>query len=313
MSSHHLVSVSALAVALSLATTGCIVGPDDNDDSVQELVAGVSTADGNVRATFVSGALPAAGAGPTLSVETNGAVIPGGTAPTRLSADRAFTTIVIAVDSFGGYFLLTLPTAVTSTELIVVLSQDLALTSFDWVYGVGTGGSFGSYHTSPTSVVVVGTGEVQVSLSWNSAADVDLHVIDPAGEEIYWQSRESASGGELDLDSNAGCGTDNVRNENITWPIGGAPSGTYRVLVDYWSNCETASTDYTVTVNVKGRAAETFTGTFTGEGDRGGAGDGTPITTFASGTARSTSSGRHVNLGSFEVGHDASRPIYSKP
>jgi hypothetical protein len=306
--------VTALALALSLApSTGCLIGDDEPDSaSVQQLVTGVSTADGRARATFVAGPLPVPGAGPALTVETNGSVIPGGTTPTLLLADRPFTTIVIAVDSFGGYFLLTLPQPTTSTELIVGLSQELALGAFNWVYSVGTGGSYGGYHVEPASVVVVGTGDVQISLSWNSDADVDLHVVDPSGEEIYYGSRDSLSGGELDLDSNAGCGSDSVRNENITWPVGRAPAGTYRVLVDYWSSCGVAATDYTVTVNVKGQAPQTFNGAFTGEGDRGGSGDGVLITTFTSGSAAARIAPTHTNLGSLAVDHDPSAPVNLK-
>jgi hypothetical protein len=116
---------------------------------------------------------------------------------------------------------------------------------------------------------------------------VDLHVVDPSGEEIYYGSPTSASGGQLDLDSNAECQSDGPRNENITWPSGASPSGTYRVLVDYWDSCGAPSTDYGVTVNVRGQAPQTFTGTFTGEGDQGGAGAGLAITTFTVGTATS--------------------------
>ena len=109
--------------------------------------------------------------------------------------------------------------------------------------------------------------------------DLVRFVVDPSGEEIYYANRTSASGGELDLDSNAGCVTDDVRNENITWPVGAAPRGTYTVRVDYWSSCGVARTDYTVLVN-NGGEVEIFSGFFTGAGDNGGLGSGVEITTF---------------------------------
>ena len=35
-------------------------------------------------------------------------------------------------------------------------------------------------------IFVVGfTGDVQVSVAWNTPSDVDLHVVDPFGEEIF--------------------------------------------------------------------------------------------------------------------------------
>jgi uncharacterized protein YfaP (DUF2135 family) len=102
---------------------------------------------------------------------------------------------------------------------------------------------------------------VQVSLAWDAPTDVDLHVTDPANEEIYFANTTSASGGELDLDSNAACSIDNINNENITWPVNGAPNGTYTVELVYWSACTQAQTNYTVTVFVRGQSPQTYSGT----------------------------------------------------
>jgi hypothetical protein len=110
---------------------------------------------------------------------------------------------------------------------------------------------------------VLGTGDVQVTLRWNTAADLDLHVIDPYGEEIYFQNDTSESGGYLDVDANSDCSTQSYSPvENIFWPTGGAPYGTYQVSVVNYKYCGVSgSTDYEVTIRVGGRTIGTYPGT----------------------------------------------------
>jgi hypothetical protein len=88
------------------------------------------------------------------------------------------------------------------------------------------------------------------------------------------------SGGTLDLDSNAACTTDDVRNENITYEDASPPVGQYTVKLNYWANCDATETNWVVTVRVEGQPVRTFEGTYTGEGVFGGLGDGDVITTF---------------------------------
>jgi hypothetical protein len=292
--------VFAAFTCIALAA-GCGGG---DDVTASDYVAAVTTADGTLTATFVRGDLPSAGAGPSVALSTNAAVIPGGTTPAALSADAPFTRVVLAIDGVDGYYAVDLPDGHTSAELIVTLSQELAaleLPGFDWVIGVGSGDSIGAYTIMPVSVIAVGTGDVQISLSWNTAADVDLHVVDPAGEEIFYAHRDSASGGALDLDSNAACGSDGPRNENITWPVGGAPDGTYAILVDYWSACDQAATDFTVSVNAADQAPQVMSGNFTGGGDFGGEGAGIPITTLLVGSGVAAIAPAPRDLGTFAV------------
>ena len=110
---------------------------------------------------------------------------------------------------------------------------------------------------------------------------MDLHLIDPSGKEIYYASRNSPTGGQLDLDSNAGCGSDGPRAENIFWGDGiVVPRGEYILRVDYWSSCGAPSTTYTVTINLRGLPPKIFTGTLTGTGSGAGAGAGKTIAVF---------------------------------
>ena len=95
----------------------------------------------------------------------------------------------------------------------------------------------------------LGTGDVQVSLLWSDTNDLDLHVIDPNGEEVDYNNIQSVSGGMLDHDANPGCGSTTTHPvENIFWGIGAAPHGTYEVLVDFYDLCTGGSATPAFTV-----------------------------------------------------------------
>ncbi|MEM1238896.1 MAG: hypothetical protein AAGI45_03555 [Cyanobacteria bacterium P01_H01_bin.26] len=79
---------------------------------------------------------------------------------------------------------------------------------------------------------VLQTGDVQVTLRWNTDDDLDLIVVDPAGDIVDFGSPTSLSGGQLDVDANGFCQTQNFSPvENIFWPTGGAPDGEYLAYV----------------------------------------------------------------------------------
>jgi hypothetical protein len=116
---------------------------------------------------------------------------------------------------------------------------------------------------STRSEPVLGTGDVQVTLRWDAPVDLDLHVIDPSGQEIWYMSPYSSTGGRLDVDANSQClGMAASPVENVFWPYGGAPSGGYQVLVIYYMNCGYAGpVDYEVTVKQNDQVIDVLPGT----------------------------------------------------
>ena len=80
------------------------------------------------------------------------------------------------------------------------------------------------------------SGDIQISLIWNNINDLDLHCIDPNGEEIYFGKKMSQSGGELDVDMNVAAPLSNEPVENIYWPQGKTPAGAYRIGVHHYKN-----------------------------------------------------------------------------
>jgi len=245
---------------------------------VSDFITNIGVTASGAMAMVERGDPPAAGAGPTARVTSPEAAINGGTAHVTVEGSGAFDHVIVAVEGLPGYYLVALPVPVSSLELLITLAQDLEQTTFTLHYAIGNAGAIGAYAAVPATLVAVPTGEVQVSISWDAESDVDLHVIDPNGDEVYYGQRVVSSGGTLDLDSNAACAIDHVKNENITWET--ALSGTYAVRVDYFDSCEVAATTYVVTVQVKGQPTRTFSGTLTGAGDAGGAGSGVDTTTF---------------------------------
>jgi len=102
-----------------------------------------------------------------------------------------------------------------------------------------------------------GFGDVQVTLTWDTATDQDLWVTDPEGELIYWGNPNSETGGELDRDDIEGYGP-----ENVFWESGTAPIGEYKVEVNYYDGSPV--TNYTVLIQAF-RRVRTFTGQISSE------------------------------------------------
>jgi len=142
-------------------------------------------------------------------------------------------------------------------------------------------GTVSQYKTHGLTVKPVGSGDIQVSISWDTATDVDLHVVEPSGCELYYGFLQCPSGGWLDLDSNPACFMDNINNENVYWPEGKAPVGTYIVRVDFYEDCSMDGANYTVTVHACG-TMDIYEGKFApGADDTGSEGSGVTVATFS--------------------------------
>lgn len=92
--------------------------------------------------------------------------------------------------------------------------------------------------------------EVTITLDWSKHScntDIDLHVIDPYEERIYFRNMSSSSGGYLDRDDTVGPGP-----EHVIWSE--APAGTYKIYVHYYPNGaeDRSVTSFTVSVTVNG-------------------------------------------------------------
>lgn len=87
------------------------------------------------------------------------------------------------------------------------------------------------------------TSDITVRLDWTSnQTDLDLHVIDPNGEEIYFANPTSYSGGYLDRDDLTGPGPEHIIWEN-------AMDGVYYVYVHFYGSEVNSISPYRVKIN----------------------------------------------------------------
>ena len=233
------ISMMALALAQVVIVGAC----NSNGESptaptsgesfrLEDFVASASV--GGSQGQLRSGPAPTTGGGPELTVSGNQVVVNGGVTDLNVVAvspiSRIFVTLAgenfgltTSASGLGDRYEVDLAAPETSADLLLTFPQNLPIEKFDVFFAAADeSGIVGPLTRLTFDVLQVGTGDVQVTLGWDTVADVDLHVIDPNGDEVYWANRMVPSGGELDLDSNAGC-SEGVSNENITWPEGLAP------------------------------------------------------------------------------------------
>lgn len=264
-----LVRAAAVLGLSALASCTSSLRPNSGT-SIGDIISNVTDASGTVTAVFQQGDRPAAGAGPTATVAGISVMLNGGSAQQTVSGSAAYTRVIVAVDGLKDYYELTLPAGVSSEGILLTAKESAPPYTWSFAYAVGDPTTLGAYANQTVQFISAGTGDIQISVSWGDTSDVDLHVIDPNGEEIYFAHDSSASGGLLDIDSNAGCSDDgppsgfHKNNENVVWRTGRAIPGDYMVKLDYWSPCGFSQTDWVVTIQRTGSTPQIFTGNFLG-------------------------------------------------
>lgn len=113
------------------------------------------------------------------------------------------------------------------------------------------------------NVEAVATAPIQISLTWNTQTDLDLWVVEPNSNKIYYADTLSKSSlGWLDYDNTEAYGP-----ENITFQYQ-MPEGEYKVFVHYFDG--DADTDYSVVV-AQGDEVDRYTGSFDANQSNGNA------------------------------------------
>lgn len=233
------------------------------------------------------------------SVYGNTSVLEGGSNPISIQTSSSLKEVMIGVAGVNGYYSIPANKLKSSDDVylvILLLSQTFEQDSFVILLAIQNDQNLVSAHETITVTrIEAGTGKLQISCSWDRPNDIDLHLEEPNGQEIYFGDDISDNGGFLDVDSNAGCTIDNINSENITYgDTAIVENGNYTVRVDLYSNCEVPSnTNVIVTARYDGQiinpttGTNPYTGIFTPEDeDYGDVGDGREIMKFAIGTTK---------------------------
>jgi uncharacterized protein YfaP (DUF2135 family) len=98
-------------------------------------------------------------------------------------------------------------------------------------------------------------GDIQVYLTWNTGADLQLLVRDPVGQSVYDDTPQVNSGGLLASDGNVNCVAANGSPVSyIYWPVSLLRPGIYETEVWFQNTCnDTQPVEFTLTIVVRGQ------------------------------------------------------------
>lgn len=99
-------------------------------------------------------------------------------------------------------------------------------------------------------------GDLCCRLAWNNSDDLDFHMVEPTGYEIYYgtKRRQSTCGGELDLDANGGDGHRADPAENIVYANKSRMrDGVYKLFVRQYNKRSTSNAGFEVEVEFDGQ------------------------------------------------------------
>ncbi|MEQ1439222.1 hypothetical protein AAG565_07650 [Fontimonas sp. SYSU GA230001] len=261
------------------------INPGDANAVMQSIAVKV----GDFSGSLTSGNIPAQSANdPKVeSVQANTPASNGSTAqvPVTINASAALSALFLKVPGANSLITVNLsggggkalsdqkaafmangnPKALDTFNVDVTLPPNIGEGFFDVDVAVqDSAGNVSNTGRGRITIARVGTGKLQFSLSWDAEVDLDLHVFEPDGNEIYYGNPgPSASGGELDIDDLNGPASSGRPAgepegvENVFYDSA-APTGIYTVRINYFSGQLAAN--FVVTVSADGQVLDTISG-----------------------------------------------------
>ena len=109
-----------------------------------------------------------------------------------------------------------------------------------------------------------GDNDVDIILTWGGNDDLDLHVIEPSGEELSFSTPTTSTGGTLvGGDDVPDCADTGAHGEEAFWGPGQAQPGTYQLFVRNFNACDQDGANYDLQVSVNGEFVAGDTGVLT--------------------------------------------------
>ncbi|HVZ35622.1 MAG TPA: hypothetical protein VG963_24520 [Polyangiaceae bacterium] len=229
-------------------------------------------------AQYVPGATPAPASGPDVAAINllSNTIWPGyADKPLRGALAESATAAAVALSGDLGYWIIVAGVPDVSAPGLptfganAAFSTTLAPGNYTLeVSAVDAAGHFGAPRQQTLMALAqapsqLGQGTLVVNLDWDTEADLDLHVVDPAGDELFHGAPrlQQASGGSgtssgaapatLSADSNANCSIDGLRHEDVSWQ-GEPATGHYVVRVDAASLCGQVGAHWQVNATLDG-------------------------------------------------------------
>lgn len=171
----------------------------------------------------------------------------------EVSLDEFVKNIVPSAKSIE--FLLENRHASNLVSLIAPVNADSASlfkwdNGFSWSYADGGADSLKQKVKSAGGRV---EGVLRASLEWFNYDDLDIHLIEPSGNEIFYGNKQSSSDGALDVDMNAGWRRSRTPVENIIYPTSDKmKEGVYKLFVNQFCKHESVDVGFSVEIECEG-------------------------------------------------------------
>lgn len=231
----------------------------------------------SITGSYLKGALPqTTGSASVGTVTISGSVIAGGLCIVNITPSTSLSELYVTADDSNtdGYYKIPLSSSSASNgsyTLYLQMSRELNKNFVIKMAALTTSGQITAWLSKTLHYVKAGTGELQVSLTFDKSKDLDLYLVEPNGHIIYYEDslaylykyrdripelaqyiNDTRVNG-LDLDSNAGCRVDGINNENISIYKEFMQAGSYQVWVNEYQNCDpTCDVQWAVSVLYQG-------------------------------------------------------------